>query len=79
MSKKSKKCLNNKSKRLLWYAYTTIGLGVRAAAALALIAISIKAYPLKNQAKSFNACVLEIQETGMSISTAVNFCNGGGD
>ena len=73
--KKSKKCSNKR--RILWYAFGAAGLGARGLAALALLAIAIKMYPLKYQAKFFNACVEETRDSGKSVSTSVNFCNGG--
>ena len=73
--KKSKKCSTNR--RLIWYAFTAMGLGARGLAAVALLAIAIKIYPLKYQAKFFNACVEETRNNGKSVSVAVNFCNGG--
>ena len=78
MSKKSKKCSSSNGKRILWYTFTVAGLGVRSLAALALVAISIKMYPLKYQAKFFNACIEESRNSGKSVSDAVSFCNGGG-
>ena len=78
MGKKSKKCSSNKSRRILWYAFTAAGLGARGLAALALVVISIKMHPMKYQSKSFNACVQELRDTGKSISDSVRFCNGGG-
>ncbi len=77
MGKKSKKCSSGKSRRILWYAFTSLGLGARGLAALALVAISIKMHPLKYQSKFFNVCVEEMTETGSSISDSVRFCNGG--
>ncbi len=73
--KKSKKC--STTKRILWYAFGSVGLGARVLAAFALLAIAFKIYPMKYQAKYFNACVEDVTNTGKSISQAVNFCNGG--
>ncbi len=73
--KKSKKC--STKRRILWYIFGAAGLGARVLAALALIAIAIKAYPLKYQAKFFNACVEETKNTGKSLAESVNYCNGG--
>ena len=78
MGKKSKKCSKSQSRRFLWYAFTASGIGARALAALALVTISLKMYPLKYQAKFFNACVEEVKGTGESVSSAVSFCNGRG-
>ncbi len=74
-NKKSKKC--STSRRILWYAFGAAGLGARGLAALALLAIAIKVYPLKNQAKLFNACVQETRSNGRTVSASVNYCNGG--
>lgn len=73
--KKSKKC--SKSRKILWYAFGAAGLAARGLAALALIAIAIKIYPFKEQAKSFNSCVEETRNSGKSLSASVNYCNGG--
>ncbi len=73
--KKSKKC--SSSRRLLWYVFGGLGLGARGLAALALVVIAAKLAPLKYEAKVFNACVEETRNSGKSVSSAVNFCNGG--
>ncbi len=75
-NKKSKKC-SSAGRKILWYFFGAAGLGARAIAALALLAIAIKVSPLKYQAKSFNACVEESRSIGKSISASVNYCNGG--
>ncbi len=77
MGKKSKKCSSDKSRRMLWFAFSAAGLGAKGLAALALVAISIKMHPLQYQSKLFNACVEEIKEIGNPISDSVRFCNGG--
>ncbi len=77
MGKKSKKCSSNKSRRILWYAFTVAGLGSRGLAALALIVIAIKLQPLKYHSKFFNTCVEETIDTGRSVPDSVRFCNGG--
>ena len=79
MSKKTKKCSSNKNRKLIWYAFTTMGLGARVLTGLALVAISIKMNPIKYQASFFNDCVEEIRETGKSMATSVRICNGGGN
>ena len=77
-SKKSKKCASSSgSRRILWYAFGAGGLAARWIAAFALLAIAIKLYPLKQEAKFFNACIEETRNSGMSVSAAVRFCNGG--
>ncbi len=73
--KKSKKC--SSSRKILWYAFGAVGLGVRGLAAFALLAIAIKMYPLKYQAKFFNACVEETRNSGKSVAESVNYCKGG--
>ena len=52
MGKKSKKCSSDKSRRMLWFAFSAAGLGARGLAALALVTISIKMHPLQYQSKS---------------------------
>ena len=74
--KKAKKC--SRTRRILWYSFGAAGLGARGLTALALLVIAIKMYPLKYQAKFFNACVEETRNSGKSISASVSFCNGGG-
>ena len=77
-SKKSNKCANSSgSRRILWYAFGAGGLAARWIAAFALLAIAIKLDPLKQEAKFFNACIEETRNSGMSVSGAVRFCNGG--
>ena len=39
--------------------------------------ISMKMYPLKQEAKFFNSCVEELLEQGDGVSDATHFCNGG--
>ena len=73
--KKLKKC--SRSSRILWYAFSSISLGARSLAAIALLAIAVKLYPLKYQGKFFNTCVEEVRVSGKTVSEAVNFCNGG--
>ena len=73
-SKKLKGC--SSSKRLLWFVYSGVAIGIRGLATLSLVAIAIKLHPLKYQANFFNTCVEESIKDGRSISTAVNFCNG---
>ena len=77
MGKKSKKCSSDKSKRMLWFAFSAAGIVARGLAAFALVAISIKMHPLQYHSKLFNACVEEVKENSNSISDSVRFCNGG--
>jgi hypothetical protein len=79
-AKKPKKCKNlsgSRGRRTPWYVFGAVGLAARGVAALALLAIAIKMYPLKQEAKFFNACIEETRNSGKSISSAVRFCNGG--
>tara|TARA_Y100001968_G_C19289006_1_gene683221 strand:- start:108 stop:350 length:243 start_codon:yes stop_codon:yes gene_type:complete len=78
MSKKSKRCSSSKSKRILWYAFGAAGLGARGLAAIALLAIALMLFSIKKESKSFNQCVEEVQKSGISVSAAVSYCNGGG-
>ena len=77
MGKKSKKCAPSNGRRMLWYAFTAAGLGARALAALALLAIALMLCSVKKESKVFNQCVEEVRNDGKSISAAVSFCNGG--
>ena len=77
MGKKSKQCSKSPSRRILWYAFGAAGLGSRALAAFALVAIAMMLCSVKKESKIFNECVEEAKETGKSSSKAVHFCNGG--
>ena len=46
-------------------------------ASLALVAILLKVYAFKYQAKHFNACIEEIINITKSVPSVVDFCNGG--
>lgn len=72
-TKKTKNCTN---KKILWYVLSVVGVSSRLLGALGILAIAIKIYPLKYQAKYFNECVEETRSSGKSIATSVNFCNG---
>ena len=74
-NKKSKTC--SKSRRILWYSFGVVGLGIKGLAALSLLVIAAKMYPLKYQAKYFNTCVEETRNNGKSMAESVSFCNGG--
>ena len=74
-NKEKKKC-GGKGKAMLAYGIIQLGSSVVSAVALAAIALSFCS--LKKQAKVFNECVQEVQESGKTSSTAVHFCNGGG-
>ena len=78
MGKKSKKC-SPKSRRISWFAFTILGLGTRGLATVALFVITLKMSPLQKEAQLFNTCVKEKITIEENISTAVNFCKGGGN
>ena len=78
MSKKSNKCSTSNTKRIIWYAFGAAGLGARGLAALSLLAIALMLCSVKKEAKVFTECVEEVRNSGKSVSSAVNFCNGGG-
>ncbi len=59
------------------FAYGIIQLGSSVVSAVALAAIALSFCSLKKEAKVFNECVEEMQESGKSSSSAVRFCNGG--
>ena len=73
--KKPKKC--SPARKFLWYAFGTAGLLARGLTALALLAIAIKIYPIKQESRLFNSCVQELTASGKSLSASVGFCNGG--
>ena len=73
--KKTKKC--STARKFLWYAFGASGILTRGLTALALVAIAIKIYPIKQESKLFNACVEELNTSGKSLSASVGFCNGG--
>ena len=75
MGKKSKKC--SPTRRILWYAFGSVGLAARSLTAITLLFIAIKIHPLAKEASSFNNCVEEIRSSGKNNSSSVNFCNGG--
>ena len=68
----SKKC---KSKTML--AYGIIQLGSSVLSAVALVAIALSFCSVKKEALVFNDCVQEAKESGMKVSKAVRYCNGG--
>ncbi len=73
--KKTKKC--SKQKRILWYAFGAAGLCARGLAAIALVGIALKMYPLKQESRFFNTCVEELRSNSKSVAESVRFCNGG--
>jgi hypothetical protein len=78
--KSPKKCKNlssSKRRRIPWYVFGGVGLATRGLAALALVVIACKMYPLKQEAAFFNGCVEDTRKNGKSVSAAVRFCNGG--
>ena len=74
---------NNKDKKMcggkgkVMFAYGLIQLGSSVVSAIALGAIALSLCSLKKEAKLYNDCVEEVQESGKSSSSAVRFCNGG--
>ena len=74
-NKTDKKKCSGKGKAM--FAYGIIQLGSSVVSALALDAIALSFWSLKQESKVFNECVEEIQATGKSSSDAVRFCNGG--
>ena len=59
------------------FAYGIIQLDSSAIYALALVAIALSLFSVKQEAKVFNQCVEEIKESSKSSSGSVHFCNGG--
>ena len=74
-NKTDKKKCGGKSKAM--FAYGIIQLGSSVVSALALTAIALSFYSLKQESKVFNECVEEVQATGKTSSYSVRFCNGG--
>ena len=74
-NKADKKKCGGKSTAM--FAYGIVQLGSNLVSALALVAIALSFCSVKQESKSFNECVEEIQATGKSSSNAVRFCNGG--
>ncbi len=74
-NKIDKKNCGGKSKAM--FVYGIIQLSSSVVSAVALAAISLGFYSLKQESKLFNECVEEIQSTGKNSSDAVRFCNGG--
>ena len=59
------------------FAYGIIQLGSSVVSAVALAAIALSLYSVKQESKLFNECIEEVQSIGKSSSDAVRFCNGG--
>tara|TARA_Y100000589_G_scaffold309092_1_gene326227 strand:+ start:132 stop:368 length:237 start_codon:yes stop_codon:yes gene_type:complete len=74
-SKNEKKSCSSKSKAMFTYGILQLGSSVISAISLALIAFSLCS--LKSESKNFNSCIEEKIEQSISISEAVNYCNGG--
>ena len=74
-SKSEKKSCSRKGKAMFTYGILQLGSSLISAISLALIAFSFCS--LKSESKNFNNCVEEKIEQSISISEAVNFCNGG--
>tara|TARA_B100000214_G_scaffold52034_1_gene32958 strand:+ start:2911 stop:3147 length:237 start_codon:yes stop_codon:yes gene_type:complete len=73
-NKDKKKC-SGKGKAMVAYGIIQLGSNVISALALSVIAFSLCS--VKKEAKVFNKCVAEVQESGKSSFSAVNYCNGG--
>ncbi len=74
-SKTEKKSCSGKGKAMFIYGFLQLGSSLISAISLALIALSL--CNLKSESKNFNNCVEEKIEQSISISDAVNYCNGG--
>ena len=74
-AKNEKKSCNGKGKAMFTYGILQLGSSLISAISLALIALSLCG--LKSESKNFNNCVKEKTEQSISISEAVNYCNGG--
>ena len=73
--KNEKKSCSGKSRAMFTYGILQLGSRLISAISLALIALSLCS--LKSESKNFNNCVEEKIEQSITISDAVNFCNGG--
>ena len=73
--KNSKRCSGKK--KMLWYLFGIAGLGVRGLAAFSLLAIALMLCSVKKEAKLFNDCVEELNDSGKTTSESVRLCNGG--
>jgi hypothetical protein len=71
----SNQSCGGKKKAMLAYGVVQISATVVSAIALAAIALSL--YPLKQQSNAFNDCVAEIISQGKTNSQAVRHCNCG--
>ncbi len=69
-----KKC-GRKSKAM--FAYGIVQLSSNVISTIALTAIALVFFSVKEESKVFNKCVEEVQATGKSSSASVRFCNGG--
>tara|TARA_B100000212_G_scaffold279659_1_gene219446 strand:- start:800 stop:1036 length:237 start_codon:yes stop_codon:yes gene_type:complete len=74
-SKNEKKTCSGKGKVMFTYGILQLGSSLISAISLAIIALSLCS--LKSESKNFNNCVEEKIEQSISISDAVNYCNGG--
>ena len=74
-SKSEKKSCSGKGKVMFTYGILQLSSSLISAISLALIALSLCS--LKSESKNFNNCVKERIEQSISISGAVNYCNGG--
>ena len=74
-SKSEKKSCSGKGKAMFTYGVLQLGSSLISAVSLALITLSLCS--LKSESKNFNNCVEEKIEQSITISDAVNYCNGG--
>ena len=74
-SKNEKKSCNGKGKAMFTYGILQLGSSLISAISLFIIALSLCS--LKSESKNFNNCVEEKIEQSLTISDAVNHCNGG--
>ena len=70
-----KRSCSGKGKAMFTYGIIQLGSSLISAISLVLIAFGLCS--LKSESKNFNKCVNEKIEQSVSISDAVNFCNGG--
>ena len=58
-------------------AYGVIQLGSKIVSAVALVAVALNFFSLKEQSNFFNECVEEMKATGSPTADSVRFCTGG--
>ena len=72
--KKKGKCLTRS--KILWYSFSLIGLLSRGLIAASLIVIAFKMPQGQSKQSYLNQCIEKSVEDGLSIRSAVNYCNG---